>query len=235
MVPHYTLKPGTYNPFWSPHIQTKGCHVGRDGYLQGLRDSQGGRLLCQYVSLSCRSGGFVFNLPRLLRGQLRYTGGRGLVTSLRRGGAEDMGKCDRAPLRSLFKPSASNPTTAISTFWRPLVSKYWASSHNRVAWHNKCSPWKRIKRDLSHRLSHEIIIEQLERSNYKRLNNAKQPGIPDSAAPVPPSPLGLAPSTSIQVQAQSTSYCSNVVTMGSSPSDYSSSNDRIPDEQKESG
>ena len=50
------------------------------------------------------------------------------------------------------------------------------------------------------RLSHEIAKEQLERSNYKRLNNTKQQGIPDSAAPAPHLLLRLAPSSSIQEQ-----------------------------------
>ena len=42
------------------------------------------------------------------------------------------------------------------------------------------------------RLRHEIAKEQLERSDYKRLNNTKQLGIPVSAAPVPPLLLRLA-------------------------------------------
>ena len=54
--------------FVNPHIQAKGYHAVGDGYLQGLGDSQGGSLLCQYASLCCRSGGFGFDLPRLLRG-----------------------------------------------------------------------------------------------------------------------------------------------------------------------
>ena len=85
MVHHYTPQPGTCKPFWHPHIQMKGCHVGGDGYLQGLGDGQGGSLLCQYASLSCSSRGFGFNLPGLLRGQLRYSGSRGLMMSLGRG------------------------------------------------------------------------------------------------------------------------------------------------------
>ena len=34
------------NPLDALHIQVKGCHVGRDGYLQSLRNGQGGGLLC---------------------------------------------------------------------------------------------------------------------------------------------------------------------------------------------
>ena len=111
-----------------------------NGYLQGLRDSQGGSLLCQYISLSCRSRGFRLDLPRLLKGWLRYGGCRGLVTSFRKGWCRGHGECDRAPLRSPYKPSAYDPATAISTFWRPLVSKCCASSCNRLAQCNKCSP-----------------------------------------------------------------------------------------------
>ena len=37
-----SLNPAFVNPFDAPHIQAKGHHVGGDGYLQGLGDSQGG-------------------------------------------------------------------------------------------------------------------------------------------------------------------------------------------------
>ena len=40
-------QPGIYTPFWCPHIQAKGCHVGGNGYLESLWDSWGGSLWCQ--------------------------------------------------------------------------------------------------------------------------------------------------------------------------------------------
>ena len=137
------------NPFDALHIQS--AMWAGDGYIQGLKDGQGGSLLCQNASLSCESkdlgltslGSWGDGLDTVAVGAWWYLfeGGR----------AVDMGECDRAPLRSLYKPSASNPAIAIFTFWRPSVSKHWASSHNRLAQHNKCSPWKRRVRDLSQR------------------------------------------------------------------------------------
>ena len=111
------------NPFDAPYIQAKGCHIGWDGYLQGLRDSQRGSLLCQSTSLSRRSRGFGFDFFRLLWGQLGYGASRVLMISFRRGGAEDREECDRASLRSLYKPSASNPATASSTFCNTSASQ----------------------------------------------------------------------------------------------------------------
>ena len=43
MVP---LNPAMINPLTSPHINTKGCYVGWDGDLQGLRNGKRGGLLC---------------------------------------------------------------------------------------------------------------------------------------------------------------------------------------------
>ena len=36
------LNPALIDPLDAPHIQMDGCHVSRDGNLQGLRDGQGG-------------------------------------------------------------------------------------------------------------------------------------------------------------------------------------------------
>ena len=42
MILHCTPQLNTDKPSWHPHIKMKGCHVSRDGNLQGLRDGQGG-------------------------------------------------------------------------------------------------------------------------------------------------------------------------------------------------
>ena len=62
----------------------------------------------------------------------------------------------------------------------------------------------------------KIAKEQLERSNYKRLNNTNQQRIPDLVVPAPPL---LPPSRN------GLSLPDVVVTLGSSPSDDSSVNE----------
>ena len=44
LVAHLNL--ATINPLTGSHVNTKGCHVGWDGDLQGLRNGQRGDLLC---------------------------------------------------------------------------------------------------------------------------------------------------------------------------------------------
>ena len=109
------------------------------------------------------------------------------------GWAVEIGEWDRAPLRSLYKPSASDSTTAISTFWRLGISRCWASSFNILAWHNKCRPRKR-KKGLSQRsgLATKPAKEQSERSSdtkKKRKKNIPHLAIPEPhfwLRPVPP-------------------------------------------------
>ena len=84
------------------------------------------------------------------------------------GGAEDMEECDRAPLRSPYKPSASNPTTASSTFYNPSASNCCSPSLNKLAHLSKCSPWKREKRSVTKaRFSHKTVKEQSGRLSHK--------------------------------------------------------------------
>ena len=80
------------------------------------------------------------------------------------------------------------------------------------------------------RISHEIAKEQLERSDYKRLNHTKQLGIPDLTAPAPPLLLRPASPCLNQSMAQSTSCCPHVAIPGSSPSDDSYVSETTPDE-----
>ena len=87
------------------------------------------------------------------------------------------------PLRSLCKPSASDPVTVISTFWSPSVSNHFTSSLNKLAHCSKCSPWKRREWSVNKaRLSHKRMTKQSE-----RLSNTKQREIPDSITPAPSS------------------------------------------------
>ena len=43
------LNPALLDPLDAPTIQAKGCHVGRDGNLQGLRDGEEKSLLCLHT------------------------------------------------------------------------------------------------------------------------------------------------------------------------------------------
>ena len=173
--------------------------------------------------LHCRCRGFGFDFFGLLRGWLRYGDSRDLTMSLGQELGSRHEECDRAPLRSLYKPSASNPATAISTFWNPSASNFCASSLNKLAHHRKCCPWKIRKQSvIKATLSHKTMKEQSE-----RLSNTKQREIPDSTTPAPHLLLRLAPLTSIHEWAQSTSYCSYIVTLASSPSDDSSVDETI--------
>ena len=112
------------DPLDVPHIQTKGCHVGGDSNLQGLRDGQGGSLLYMHATLSYGSRGFWVNLFRLLRGGLDMVVAGAHQHLLTGGWAIGAEEWDRAPWKSLYKPSASKPATANSTFWRPAVSRH---------------------------------------------------------------------------------------------------------------
>ena len=61
------------------------------------------------------------------------------------GKAENMEECDIAPLRSWYKPSASDPATSSCTFCSPSTSNCCASSLSKLAHVSKSSPWKREK------------------------------------------------------------------------------------------
>ena len=66
-------------------------------------------------------------------------------------GAEDMEDCDMAPLRSPYKPSASNPAIANCIFCIPSVSSHCTSSLSTLALLSKCSPWKRKKKGFCYK------------------------------------------------------------------------------------
>ena len=106
MAPYYTPQPDIYKPFWHPHIQAKGCHMDRDGYLQGSGDNQGRGPLCQSTFLSLESRGFRFDSFRLLRGQLGYSGSRGMMTSFMWGWGREHGgmwySSHQEPVQTLY-------------------------------------------------------------------------------------------------------------------------------------
>ena len=67
-------------------------------------------------------------------------------------------------------PTASDPATANSTLWRPAASRHWATCR-RLAWCNKCRPWKEKRRERSItkvRHSHETAKEQPGRSSTRK-------------------------------------------------------------------
>ena len=105
------------------------------------------------------------------------------------GGAEDMEECEKAPLRSLYKPSASDPATASCTCSNPSASNHCSSSLSTLSCLSKSTPWKREKRSITKaKHNHKIVKEQSE-----RLSNSQQREIPDSTTPVPPPPPMPAP------------------------------------------
>ena len=67
------------------------------------------------------------------------------------GGAEDMEDCDTAPLRSPYKPSASDTATANCNFCSPLFSSHCVSSLSALALLSKWSPWKGKKKWICHK------------------------------------------------------------------------------------
>ena len=142
MVLHCTPQPGIHRPSWCPHIQMKGCHVSRDGNLLILRNGWGGGLLYLCTPQPQEWRGLRINTFRLLGGWFWHSSGGGYLTPPDKGSAIGMAEWDRVLCKSPYRSSASDPATANSTFCRPTASRCWASSCRRLAWHNKCRPWK---------------------------------------------------------------------------------------------
>ena len=124
-----------YTPFWCPHIQTKGCHMGRDGYLQGWGDSQVGGLLCQSATLNYRSGGFRFHTFRLLRRQLRNGGCGGMVASFRQAWGRGHGGLwyGSHPLPLILPKLIVIFVVLLSPVTKPPLSVHWPSLVNAVS------------------------------------------------------------------------------------------------------
>ena len=105
------------------HIQMKGCHVGGSSNLQGLRDGQGGSLLCLYApsamgvedsrSTSSDFCGGGLHMVTVGVSQCLLTGGWAI----------NIAEWDQVPCKSSCNPSALDPATANSTFWRPTASR----------------------------------------------------------------------------------------------------------------
>ena len=200
------LNSAPINPLDAPHIQTKGCHVGRDGDLQSLRSGQGGSLLC----LCTPSASGMRDSGSTLSGC--WEGGFDTVVVgvswhlLTMGGAIGMAEWDMAPHKSPYRPSASDLTTANSTFWRPTASRHWASSCRRLDWYNKCRPWKEKKggRDLSQRSG--LATKQLMNSQEVQALESKGNTWVNSPWASSSARAGIPPA-SVQVCTQSS--CSN--------------------------
>ena len=134
------LNPAT--PLSGPNVNTKGCHVGRDGDLQGLRTGQRGSLLCQCIPLSHQWQGFWISTFRFLGCGLDTVAGTAHWCLLAGGRAIGRDEWEKASQRRPYRSSALDQATASSTFWRPTASKQLASLQRKVACCNKHSPWK---------------------------------------------------------------------------------------------
>ena len=73
------------------------------------------------------------------------------------GGVEDMGECDTAPLKSPYRPSATDPATAFLIFCSPCISNCCTSSHSKLACFNKSNPWKKMGSVTKTRLGHSTV------------------------------------------------------------------------------
>ena len=146
MAPHCTPPSSTYKPLDAPQLQMKGCQVGRDSHLQSWWCSLEGNFQCQFNCFHCRSRSFRCNFFRLLRRWFGRWWQLGYGSIFWVGGAEDMGECYMDPLRSLCRPSASDPAIASSIFLNPSVSNHCASSLNALALFSRSNPWKKRKK-----------------------------------------------------------------------------------------
>ena len=153
-------------------------------------------------------------LLRLLRGGLDTVVVGAWWHLLGGGGVEDIEESDRAPLRSPYKPSASDPATASSIFFSTSTSNCCTSSFNKLVCLSNCSPWKREKGSVTKaRLSHKTTKRAVRKAKQYQakwntwLNN---PCASSSNASTP---------TSIHEHAQSTSYSTFAAILASSPSD----------------
>ena len=70
---------------------------------------------------------------------------------LDRGGVIGMDEWDRAPHKSLYRPSASDPATASSTYWRPQPPGI--ESPHAGSWPDitNVGPEKEKKREICHK------------------------------------------------------------------------------------
>ena len=117
------LNPAIFDPLGGPHVNMKGCHVRRDGKLQSLRNGQRRGLMHLYAPLATE----VKDSRSALSGS--WEGGFDIVAVGVHGclligcGAISIAEQDWAPHESPYRPSASDPATADSSFWRPSASK----------------------------------------------------------------------------------------------------------------
>ena len=142
MVPHCTPQPDIYRPFWCPPHSGEGVSYGQ-GWLPPKLGRQPRRRSSVPIHFSQlqeqRVWVWLLQTPDMVAVGTWWH-------LLGRGGADDTEECNIAPLRSLYKPSASNPATARCTFCSSSTSNCCASSLSKLAHLSICRPWKKGKR-----------------------------------------------------------------------------------------
>ena len=151
MVLHCTPQLSTCKPSWCPPHSDEGvsCHQG----WQPPRPERWPRRepSVPVCPLSYGSGGFWINIFGLLRGLFGH-GGSGVRWCLLAGcWAINIAAWVWVPHKSWYNSSTLDLATANSTFWRPAVSRCWASLCKRLAWCNMCRPWKEKRKEICYK------------------------------------------------------------------------------------
>ena len=195
------------NPLSSPHINTKGCHVGRDGYLQGLGNGQRGGLQCWYTSPSHWCQGVWTSTFRFLGGWLGHShSGSPCQHLLAVGGTIGKDKCDKASQRRPYKAFSIRSRHGQFYLWRPAASNQIASLQRKVACCNKCSPLKEKKGEIILKGYAILNIAMKQLKMEREVNTRKHGGNTWVSSPWILFSAGAGtPPTSSQVHAQSIS------------------------------
>ena len=131
------------NPLDMPQLKAKGCHVGRVATSRACDTAEEGASGANSTSTSLTAGAespgatslesWVGSLEMVADGiWWHFLGG---------GGMENTGEWDMALIKSLYKPSTSDPAIADSILHNPSVSSCWACSFNAFALFSKSRPW----------------------------------------------------------------------------------------------
>ena len=221
------------DPLDAPHIQMKGCHVGGDGNLKGLRDTQGESLLCWYApsAMGAEDSGWTFlgswgdglDMVGVGAWQCLLAG----CWTIDVGGqtVHPSGACTGLLLQIPSPPSPPSEGLPFLDAELPPATDWPCAT-------SVCPEKEKGEGGLSQRSG--LATKQLKNSQKGWAIQSKKK-IPDLTTPELHLQPKLVPPISIQEQAQSISYCSWVVALGSSSLDVSSVNETISDEQRGSG
>ena len=143
MASHCTPPPSTYKPFWCCPITGKGVSLwagivtskAGDAAEEGISHASSASLATGAEALGATSSGFW--------GVARRWWQFGCGSIFGRGGEDDMGECNMATLKSPYRPSTSNPATAISIFPNPSISSHCASSLSTLVFFSRSKPLKK--------------------------------------------------------------------------------------------